>query len=359
MTEQVEVTHSLFDKSNTWTQHDFGLDRRLIKGLSKLGYTYPTLVQSKSLPISLQGKDILVRARTGSGKTIAFALPTVQKVLENKSSADEAASIKAIVLAPTKELVKQIEKSFNDLIFYCRDFVSVYAILSDNQKAVDAKLRSKPDIIVSTPSKLAQQHQRHQVDLSSVMVLVIDEADLVLSYGYKQDVHTILGGLPKIVQGILMSATLSTELEKFKKVVLHNPAILRLEEDKSQGNLLQFYLEATESDKYLILYVFLKLGLLQVCTVRGRCAGMAVGELTRCVCCVLCAGQRTDFRQRHQQVLPAEAVSAAVFHFGGGAERTSAAQLADAHSGGVQPRRVRLFDRDGCGGGRWRRGRLR
>eukprot|EP01033_Poteriospumella_lacustris_P000910 gene911-653_t len=263
MTEQVEVTHSLFDKTNTWTQHDFGLDRRLIKGLSKLGYTYPTLVQSKSLPISLQGKDILVRARTGSGKTIAFALPTVQKVLENKSSTDEAASIKAIVLAPTKELVKQIEKSFNDLIFYCRDFVSVYAILSDNQKAVDAKLRSKPDIIVSTPSKLAQQHQRHQVDLSSVLVLVIDEADLVLSYGYKQDVHTILGGLPKIVQGILMSATLSTELEKFKKVVLHNPAILRLEEDKSQGNLLQFYLEATESDKYLILYVFLKLGLLQ------------------------------------------------------------------------------------------------
>ena len=277
MTEQVEATHSLFDKTNTWTQHDFGLDRRLIKGLSKLGYTYPTLVQSKSLPISLQGKDILVRARTGSGKTIAFALPTVQKVLENKSSTDEAASIKAIVLAPTKELVKQIEKSFNDLIFYCRDFVSVYAILSDNQKAVDAKLRSKPDIIVSTPSKLAQQHQRHQVDLSSVLVLVIDEADLVLSYGYKQDVHTILGGLPKIVQGILMSATLSTELEKFKKVVLHNPAILRLEEDKSQGNLLQFYLEATESDKYLILYVFLKLGLLQVTWRTGCVDGCGCG----------------------------------------------------------------------------------
>lgn len=263
MSEQVEITHSLFDKTNTWTQNDFGLDRRLIKGLSKLGYTYPTLVQSKSLTISLQGKDILVRARTGSGKTIAFALPTVQKVLESKSADDEP-SIKAIVLAPTKELVKQIEKTFNDLIFYCRDFVNVFAILSDNQKAVDAKIRTKPDIIVSTPSKLAQQYQRKQIDLSSIKVLVIDEADLVLSYGYKQDVHTILAGLPKIVQGILMSATLSSELEKFKKVVLHNPAILRLEEDKSQGNLLQFYLEATESDKFLILYVFLKLGLLQV-----------------------------------------------------------------------------------------------
>jgi ATP-dependent RNA helicase DDX56/DBP9 len=263
MTEQIEVTHSLFDKSNTWSQQDFGLDRRLIKGLSKLGYMYPTLVQSKSLPISLQGKDILVRARTGSGKTIAFALPVVQKILESKTNPISDASIKAIILAPTKELVAQIEKCFNDLIFYCRDFVSVFSTISDNQKVIDSKIRSKPDIIVSTPSKLAQQCQAKKIDLTSVQLLVIDEADLVLSYGYKQDVHTVLAGLPKIVQGILMSATLSSELDKFKKVVLHNPAILRLEEDKSQGNLLQFYLEATESDKFLTLYVFLKLGLLQ------------------------------------------------------------------------------------------------
>lgn len=235
-----------------------------MKGLSKLGYTYPTLVQSKSLPITLQGKDVLVRARTGSGKTIAFALPVVQRILSSRESAEEDTSIKAIILAPTKELVKQIEKCITDLIYYCRDFTSVYALLSDNQKSVDAKIRSKPDIVIATPAKLAQQRQRNQIDLSAVKMLVIDEADLVLSYGYKQDVQTILGGLPKIVQGILMSATLSSELEKFKKVVLHNPAILRLEEDKSQGNLLQFYLESTESDKYLILYVFLKLGLLQV-----------------------------------------------------------------------------------------------
>ena len=94
--------------------------------------------------------------------------------------------------------------------------------------------------------------------------MVIDEADLILSFGYTEDIHIIKSKMPKIFQGILMSATLSAELDKFKKVVLHNPAVLRLEEPQGLGNILQFYLESTEHDKYLILYVFIKLGLLQV-----------------------------------------------------------------------------------------------
>jgi ATP-dependent RNA helicase DDX56/DBP9 len=97
---------------------------------------------------------------------------------------------------------------------------------------------------------------------------VIDEADLVLSFGYAEDVHLITSKMPKIFQGLLMSATLSPELDKFKRVLLHNPAVLKLEEEAgakgSIGELLQFYLPATESDKFLILYVFIKLGLLQV-----------------------------------------------------------------------------------------------
>ena len=94
--------------------------------------------------------------------------------------------------------------------------------------------------------------------------MVIDEADLILSFGYTEDIHIIKSKMPKIFQGILMSATLSAELDKFKKVVLHNPAVLRLEEPQGIGNILQFYLESTEHDKYLIIYVFIKLGLLQV-----------------------------------------------------------------------------------------------
>ena len=280
------------DEEKTWLQRDFGLDRRLIKAISKLGFTYPTLVQSKCIPIALQGKDILCRAKTGAGKTIAFALPVLQRILSRKGSANgqEDASIKCIILAPTKELVKQIDRHINDLIYYSREVVSVCALIDENASVQSFRLQSKPDIVVTTPARLVQNLRASAsntlslngkgksssrgvsdsasgvggLDLSKVELLVIDEADLVLSFGYAEDVHSIISHMPKIFQGLLMSATLSAELDKFKRVVLHKPAVLRLEEPQGAMNLVQYYVPALEKDKYLILYVFIKLGLLQV-----------------------------------------------------------------------------------------------
>jgi ATP-dependent RNA helicase DDX56/DBP9 len=254
--------NSLFDQEVTWAQNTFQLDRRLVKGVLRMGFTYPTLVQSKSIPLALEGKDMLIRARTGSGKTVAFALPIMNKVLSLNGN-NKSNNIKAVVLAPTKELVKQIEKVINDLTYYCKDFLSFYAIHDDNQKLIDFHIQNYPDILVSTPAKLVTQLEKKKIDLSTVNMVIVDEADLILSYGYKQDINTILSHLPKIFQGIFLSATLSAELEKFKKLVLHNPVILKLEEEKSKGNLVQFFLECSDDDKFLILYVFLKLGLLQ------------------------------------------------------------------------------------------------
>lgn len=116
-----------------------------------------------------------------------------------------------------------------ELIYYCRDIISVCGLTDDNTTIQAHKLNSKPDIIVSTPARLVAQLKNGSVDLSNVKTLVIDEADLVLSFGYTEDVHTITSKMPKIFQGLLMSATLSPELDKFKRVLLHNPAVLRLE----------------------------------------------------------------------------------------------------------------------------------
>jgi len=278
------------DEEKTWLQRDFNLDRRLIKALSKLGYIYPTLIQSKCIPIIVQGKDVLVRAKTGSGKTIAFSLPILQKILIQKEnlSSTTTSSIKCIILAPTKELVKQIEKHITDLIYYCREIITICSLNDDNLTTQRYRLQMKPDIIISTPSKLIsnlKQIQQHHsssssssssgnvnddnnnniLDLSSVTTLILDEADLILSFGYTDDIHSILTKLSKNFQGILMSATLSAELDKFKKITLHQPVLIKLEESKdTMVNLLQFYLNCIEKDKYLILYVFMKLGLLQV-----------------------------------------------------------------------------------------------
>lgn len=254
----------ILDKEKSWVDQDFGLDKRLVKALSKLGFTYPTLVQSKSIPLALQGKDLLVRARTGSGKTIAFALPTLHKLLMCKASSETWSNkVFAVILVPTKELCKQIEKNIEDLIYYCRDIVKICSLLDDNPTITQFKLQSKPDIIVSTPAKLVFQLKSGKIDLSQAKMMIMDEADLVLSFGYADDIQTITSKMPKIFQGLLMSATLSPELDKFKRVVLHNPAVLKLEESTAVGNLLQFYLPVSQQDKFLVLYVFLKLGLLQ------------------------------------------------------------------------------------------------
>lgn len=154
----------LLDKeSGGFQAFDFGLDRRLIKAVARLGYVYPTLVQGKAIPLALEGKDLLVRARTGSGKTAAFALPTLHKVLLHKeqqlaappasvpaatagtrrvtraaaaASSNAAASsagagaikaggVLAVILVPTKELCDQTYRTFHDLSYYCRDLINV------------------------------------------------------------------------------------------------------------------------------------------------------------------------------------------------------------------------------------------
>jgi ATP-dependent RNA helicase DDX56/DBP9 len=230
-----------------------------------MGFLYPTMVQAKCIPIVLQGKDVLVRARTGSGKTYAFAIPLLHKLLTMKENeVSPRPSIKALILAPTKELCKQIETHISSLMYYCRDNISLCSLSDDNTTVQLYRLNAKPDIVISTPARLVNSLQSGSVNLTSVNTLVIDEADLILSFGYSDDVQSILSKMPKIYQGLLISATLSPELDKFKKVVLHNPAVLKLQESTQNGHLLQMYLRSTEADKFLILYVFIKLGLLQV-----------------------------------------------------------------------------------------------
>jgi len=278
---------SLLDPQDTFATlcTSVGLDIRLRKGLSRLGYVRPTLVQSKVLPLAIaSGRDLLVRARTGSGKTLAYCLPILHKILEGKSTNDEdddEGFVKAVILVPTRELCTQVTKTLNQLIYYCDEEVSVVTLFSGKNSSEsslvqqEAMLRDRPDILVSTPAGLLAHIKREGNLLKdslkeSVESLVVDEADLVLSFGYANDVTEIMKYLPSICQGFLMSATLSPELNSLKKVVLHSPAVLKLEEDednskgkKKDGNLTQFFLSLPKKDKTLVIYVFLKLGLLK------------------------------------------------------------------------------------------------
>jgi ATP-dependent RNA helicase DDX56/DBP9 len=245
------------------------LDRRLVKATAKLGFVNPTLVQRRCIPLALSGKDLLVRARTGSGKTAAYGLPLLHKILTKKQLEPGCpAAIRAVVLVPTRELCEQVRKQLSDLVAFCGDDVRLLALSGESVAAQAARLRDKPDVVISTPARLVSHLESGNVDLKeSIETLVVDEADLVLSFGYKDDMRAIAARLPNICQGFLMSATLNPELQELKRVILHSPVVLKLEEGSehgSSGHLSQYFLPIAEpGDKFLLLFAFVKLGLLQ------------------------------------------------------------------------------------------------
>lgn len=225
-------------------------------------FVHATLVQVHCIPLALQGKDLLVRARTGSGKTAAFALPLLHKILQQKKDTPVCEpAVRALVLVPTKELVEQTRHYIMELMYYCQDTISLLALGGKSINVQQALLRDIPDILVSTPGRLVAHLEAGNLTLkNSVQTVVIDEADLVLSFGYGEDIRMIYNALPKACQTFCMSATLSPELEKLKRSVLHNPAVVKLEEGATDGKLQQFYLPVKSGDKDLLLYALLRLG---------------------------------------------------------------------------------------------------
>lgn len=280
------MTSSILDPNETFSSltESVGLDNRLRKAVQRLGHVRPTLVQSKCLPLAItSGRDLLVRAKTGSGKTLAYCLPLLQKILRSSEApSNNTPGARAVVLVPTRELCSQVYRTLQSLVYYCDEVVSL-ALLSATRASgrgsgtkaqqdlarQKAMLRDRPDVIVATPAGLLTHIRNGDVELKdSLETLVVDEADLVLSFGYTDDVSEIMKSLPRICQGFLMSATLSPELNSLKKVVLHSPVVLKLENEQAgekngSGHLTQFYLKLPRKDKNLVIYVFLKLGLLK------------------------------------------------------------------------------------------------
>ncbi|XP_046431787.1 probable ATP-dependent RNA helicase DDX56 isoform X2 [Neodiprion fabricii] len=259
--------------------HEMELDDRILKAVAKLGWLEPTLIQEKTIPLLLDGKDVLVRARTGSGKTAAFVIPIIQKILSGKQT-QMRQEIKALILAPSKELCKQIHQVVSDLTNKCSREVKSVDISSPLElNAQKPLLAEKPDIVIATPGRLLQHLKANNVSVKKTLeTLVIDEADLVFSFGYEDDVKSVLAYLPTVYQAVLASATLSEDVLSLKALVLHNPAILKLEEPPlaPPSQLAHYTLAAEENDKAAILYALLKLHL-----VRGKTI-IFVNTVDRC-----------------------------------------------------------------------------
>eukprot|EP00064_Thunnus_orientalis_P016850 superscaffoldBa00003428_g16922 len=259
--------------------HEMGLDDRLLKAVADLGWSQPTLIQEKAIPLALEGKDLLARARTGSGKTAAYAVPVIQRILTSKQSVREQ-DVRALILVPTKELGQQVQTMMRQLTAYCSRDVRVADISGKADLSAQRPiLMEKPDVVVGTPSRvLAHLNAQNLVLHSSLETLVVDEADLLFSFGFEADLKNLLCHLPKIYQSFLMSATLTEDVQALKELLLHNPVILKLQGSQlpDSNQLQQYSLKCEEEDKFLLIYTLLKLRLVQGKTL------VFVGAVDRC-----------------------------------------------------------------------------
>lgn len=193
---------------------------------------------------------------------------SVAKPLRRSQVSPARKAVSALVLVPTRELAEQVHKSFASFSAFCAKDVRSINL---TQRVSDAVLRSiladSPDIVISTPGKASQTLAATALSLENITHLVIDEADLVLSYGYENDMSMIAKSIPRAVQTILMSATLSSEVDTLKGLFCKNPATLKLEEKDEDGEgVTQYVVKCAEDEKFLLTYVIFKLRL-----VKGKC----------------------------------------------------------------------------------------
>ncbi|MCJ1404538.1 ATP-dependent DNA/RNA helicase, partial [Xylographa trunciseda] len=272
-----------------------GLDARLLQAIQHEKFVNPTPVQSQAIPLALEGKDILgryticcmalsqslteqARAKTGSGKTAAYVLPILEAILRRKATAQTIKATTALVLVPTRELAEQVTKAFTSLSAFCAKDISTINLTQKTPDTVQRSLLADlPDIVVATPARAFLNISTSALSLQDLAHLVIDEADLVLSYGYEENLQNVAKATPNGVQTYLMSATLSTEVDTLKGLFCRDPVVLALDDAEDENNgVSQYVVKCAEDEKFLLVYVIFKLKL-----VKGKCI-IFVGDIDRC-----------------------------------------------------------------------------
>lgn len=218
---------------------DLDLDPRLVQAVAKQKFLKPTLVQRQAIPLALKGQDVLCKAKTGSGKTAAYVLPVLQGILKKKATDSEPATT-ALILVPTRELADQVFKAIEKFASFCAKDIRAVKLTDKLSDAVQRSLlTTSPDIVISTPSRAWHNVNGNSsaLSLAKLSYLVLDEADLLLSYGYDSDLENLSWSIPKGIQTIMMSATLTSEVDSLKKIFYkdNQPELLDLEEPEAEG----------------------------------------------------------------------------------------------------------------------------
>lgn len=214
---------------------DLNLDKNILSAVSSEGYESPTPIQAQAIPSALDGRDIMASAQTGSGKTAAFLLPTLQRL--TKRSEKPGKGPRALVLTPTRELAAQVEKNALAYAKNMRWFRTV-SIVGGASFGYQIRALSKPvDLIVATPGRLMDLMRSGKVDFARLEVLILDEADRMLDMGFIDDIETIVEATPSDRQTLLFSATWDGAVGKLARKLTKDPEVIEVERVDDQGKI--------------------------------------------------------------------------------------------------------------------------
>jgi len=217
--------------------NEFSLDPRLLEGIAAMGFSIPTPVQTQVIPKILEGNDIIASAQTGTGKTAAFLLPVVHKIITTKHDDH----IKALVIVPTRELAVQIDQHLEGLSYFTHvSNIAVYGGTDGSSFSREKQALSEgADIIIGTPGRLIAHLSMGYVKVNTLKYLILDEADRMLDMGFFEDIMRIISFLPEKRQNLLFAATMPVKIRELARKVLVNPVEINIAISKPADKVLQ------------------------------------------------------------------------------------------------------------------------
>lgn len=226
---------------------ELGLSQSLLRAIKRSGYEEATPIQEQTIPMVLDGQDVIGQAQTGTGKTAAFSLPIIEHV--NTKDPD----IQALVISPTRELAIQTQEELYRLGKDKHVRVQVVYGGADIRRQIKS-LKQHPQILVGTPGRLRDHLNRHTVKLDNIQTLVLDEADEMLNMGFLDDIEAIINQTPKDRQTLLFSATMPPEIKKIGVQFMTDPKMVRIKAKELTTDLVdQYYVRARDYEKFDIM----------------------------------------------------------------------------------------------------------
>ncbi|KRG16206.1 degradosome RNA helicase CshA [Lederbergia galactosidilytica] len=226
---------------------DLNISPALLKAVNRMGFEEATPIQAKTIPLSMQGKDLIGQAQTGTGKTAAFGIPLIEKIDVRSSH------VQGIIIAPTRELAIQVSEELFKIGKDARARVLAVYGGSDIQRQIRA-LKKGPHIIVGTPGRILDHIKRKTLKLDQVHTLVLDEADEMLNMGFIDDIESILESVPDERQTLLFSATMPTPIRKIAERFMKSPETVRVEAKEMTVPLIeQYFVKVHEREKFDVL----------------------------------------------------------------------------------------------------------